>query len=68
MRIAKVFVHGEHREAKFLEVVKVADEVKFDPRPGWVFVREVDKASWWKNEVFWLHPDDVRFGWVREFK
>lgn len=67
MRIAKIFVSGEHKDAKFFEVVKVADEVKFDPRPGWVFVREADKIPR-RAEVFWFHPDDVRFDWVKDFK
>lgn len=66
MRIAKVFVSGLSKDAKFFEVVKVGS-VQFDPRPGWVYVREVDKVCWWKNEAFWLHPADTHFEWVREF-
>jgi hypothetical protein len=65
MRIAKVFVSGLGRDAKFLEVLKVGS-VKFDPRPGWVFCREVDKITR-RCEVAWFHPADTHFEWVREF-
>lgn len=65
MLIAKVFVSGHGRDAKFLEVLKVG-RVKFDPRPGWVFTREVDKITR-RAEVFWFHPADTKFEWVREF-
>jgi hypothetical protein len=62
MFIAKI-VH--HKKEKFVEVVKVS-KVQFDPRPGWVFCREVDKAHH-NCDVFWVHPTETRFEWVREF-
>jgi hypothetical protein len=62
MKIAKIIrKFGEH----FVEVVRT-DTVKFDDRPGWVFIREIDKIDRKKN-VEWVHPDDVEFIWVRDF-
>ena len=62
MKVAKIRVGAKD---KFVEVVKVST-VKFDSRPGWVFVREVDKIAR-KCDVFWVHPHDTHFHWVRDF-
>jgi hypothetical protein len=71
MKIAKIYMKKKKvtdmpSQPIFVEVVKVGS-VTFDPRPNWVFVREIDKASYWKNDVFWVHPEDNHFDWVREF-
>jgi hypothetical protein len=62
MIVAKVITNGK---TKFVEVVKVGP-VKFDPRPGWVLARECDKIIR-RCEVFWFHPSDTTFVWIREF-
>lgn len=63
MKIAKII---SSKKELFVEVVKTGS-VKFDTRPGWVFVREIDKI-FRKCEVFWVHPEEVKFVWIREFK
>jgi len=63
MLIAKIL---DGKKTKFFEVVKVG-RVKFDPRPGWVFTREIDKITR-RCDVAWFHPDDTPFVWVRDFR
>lgn len=60
VRVAKVVIG---KREKFVEVLKVSS-VKFDPRPDWVFVKELDRTF---GDVCWMHPDEVRFEWIREF-
>jgi hypothetical protein len=62
MQIAKV-VDAKGREI-FAEVKKVAS-VLFDPRPGWVLLSAPLDVLPRKRDAFWMHPDDVRFVWVR---
>ena len=64
MQIAKV-VDAKGREI-FAEVKKVTS-VLFDPRPGWVLLSAPLDVLPRKRDVFWMHPDDVRFAWVRPF-
>ena len=63
MIVAKI----QHKTNKviFAEVMKVGS-VMFDPRPGWVLLGQPIGYPF-KKEVFWKHPDDERFIWVREF-
>jgi hypothetical protein len=60
MKIAKIV---DRKKERFVEVVKVGG-VKFDPRPGWVFIKTIEKTN---KECEWVHPDEVRFEWIREF-
>jgi hypothetical protein len=62
MKVAKFTVKGKD---KFMQVVRVSS-VKFDPRPGWVLVRDMHVQPAFQD-VQWVHPDDVKFHWVREF-
>lgn len=39
----------------------------FDPRDGWVLLSEPLGARPRKRVLQWMHPDDVRFEWVRNF-
>lgn len=53
--------------ADFWEV-KGAGPVRFDPRPGWVLVgRPIGARPRKQTELRWLHPNEVRFEWAREF-
>lgn len=54
----------KHGEPRYREVLKVG-RVLFDPRDGWVLLAELEAR---KGSLQWLHPDDVRFEWVREFR
>jgi len=66
MLVAKLLDH--HGAASFWEVKAVADEVRFDPRPGWVLLAAPIGARPRKQtELCWKHQDDVRFEWVRRF-
>lgn len=57
-----------HGRDAYWEIKGVADDVRFDPRPGWVLVGQPIGARPRKQtELRWLHPDDVRFEWVRGF-
>lgn len=62
MLIAKM-VRG--KRTMFVELVKQGP-VQFDPRPGWVLCRDVQEQPRFA-ELFWVHPDEVRAEWVREF-
>ena len=52
---------------KLVEIVKVADEVKFSNTRGWVMIcmdfEQVDRK---KAEFKWI-PATTRFDWVKEF-
>jgi hypothetical protein len=52
---------------KLVEIVKVADEVKFSNTRGWVMIcmdfEQVDRK---KSEFKWI-PATTRFDWVKEF-
>ncbi len=62
MKIAKII---QGKRERFMEIVK-AGTVKFDPRPDWVLVREIDVIDRKKN-VEWVHPTEVSFVWIKEF-
>jgi len=52
---------------KLVEIVKVADAVKFSNTRGWVMIcMDWEKADRKKSEFKWL-PSTTRFDWVREF-
>ena len=56
----------KHGEPHYREVVKVG-RVLFDHRDGWVLLSEPLGARPRKRVLQWMHPDDVRFEWVRKF-
>lgn len=64
MLIAKV-LDAKGREV-IAEVVKV-DVVRFDPRSGWVLLSGPLHVLPRKRDVFWMHPADHTFVWVRSF-
>jgi hypothetical protein len=52
---------------KLVEIVKVADAVKFSNSRGWVMIcMDFEQADRKKSEFKWL-PATTRFDWVREF-
>jgi hypothetical protein len=52
---------------KLVEIVKVADAVKFSNTRGWVMIcMDWEQAERKKSEFKWL-PASTRFDWVREF-
>jgi hypothetical protein len=52
---------------KLVEIVKVADAVKFSNTRGWVMIcMDFEQADRKKSEFKWL-PATTRFDWVREF-
>lgn len=61
MYVAKMFKKAEEH---IVEVMTVG-EVKFAPGT-WVLVRDLDKP-WHYAEMYWVHPDEVKFDWIREF-
>lgn len=63
MLIAKV--QTKRSQIKFVEILRQGT-VQFDPRPGWVLVKEPGVRPR-RTQPEWLHPDDVLFFWVREF-
>jgi len=52
---------------KLVEIVKIADQVKFSNTRGWVMIcmdfEQVDRK---KSEFKWI-PASTRFDWVKEF-
>lgn len=65
MLIAKI-IDKKGREI-FAEVKKLGS-VLFDQRPGWVLLSAPLDVRPRKRDVFWLHPADVQFVWVRQFQ
>jgi hypothetical protein len=52
---------------KLVEIVKVADEVKFSNTRGWVMIcLDFEQADRKKSQFKWL-PATTRFEWVKEF-
>jgi len=52
---------------KLVEIVKVADAVKFSNTRGWIMIcTDWEQADRKKTEFKWL-PASTRFDWVREF-
>ena len=52
---------------KLVEIVKVADAVKFSNTRGWVMIcMDFEQSDRKKSEFKWL-PATTRFDWVREF-
>jgi len=52
---------------KLVEIVKVADTVKFSNTRGWVMICiDWEQADRKKTEFKWL-PASTRFDWVKEF-
>ena len=52
---------------KLVEIVKVADAVKFSNTHGWVMIcMDFEQSDRKKSEFKWL-PATTRFDWVREF-
>ena len=52
---------------KLVEIVKVADAVKFSNSRGWVMIcMDFEQSDRKKSEFKWL-PATTRFDWVREF-
>lgn len=54
-------------EPHYREVLRVG-RVQFDDRDGWVLLSEPPGARPRKRVLQWMHPSDVRFEWVREFR
>ena len=52
---------------RLVEIVKVADAVKFSNRRGWVMIcLDFEEPERKKSQFKWL-PADTRFEWVRAF-
>ena len=51
---------------RYAQVVRTGP-VQFDARPGWVLMTEPIGAPIRKRDFFWVHPDDTRIEWVRDF-
>jgi hypothetical protein len=52
---------------KLVEIVKVADTVKFSNTRGWIMIcTDWEQADRKKTEFKWL-PASTRFDWVKEF-
>ena len=52
---------------RLVEIVKVADEVKFSNTRGWVMIcLDFEQADRKKSQFRWL-PASTKFEWVREF-
>jgi hypothetical protein len=65
MRIAKI-VTKAGREI-FGEVLRVGP-VRFDQRRGWVLLSAPLDVPRRKRDVLWVHPTEVSFIWIREFR
>lgn len=64
MLIAKVM---DRKRRVIIAEIKKVGRVLFDPRPGWVLLSAPLHLPVRKREVFWMHPDDSYFEWVRNF-
>jgi hypothetical protein len=54
-------------DGRLVEIVKVADEVKFSNTRGWVMIcMDWEQADRKKSQFRWI-PASTRFEWVREF-
>jgi len=54
-------------DGRLVEIVKVADEVKFSNTRGWVMIcLDFEQADRKKSQFRWL-PASTKFEWVREF-
>ena len=54
-------------DGRMVEVVRVADTVRFSPEPGWVMVCfDFEKPFSKRAEFKWM-PADTRFEWVRAY-
>ena len=54
-------------DGRMVEVVRVADTVRFSPGPGWVMVCfDFEKPFSKRAEFKWM-PSTTRFDWVREY-
>ena len=63
MYVAKVITKkGE----QFFEVLNIGT-VQFDRRDGWVLLASPIGARRPKQELTWVHPEDVKFEWVLKF-
>lgn len=52
---------------RLVEIVKVADEVEFSNRRGWIMIcLDFEESERKKSQFKWL-PADTRFEWVRSF-
>lgn len=64
MLIAKII---DKKGREILAEVRKIGSVLFDSRPGWVLLSVDPHLPARKREVFWAHPDDTIFVWVRRF-
>lgn len=64
MLIAKVI---DRKRREIIAEVKRVGRVCFDPRPGWVLLSAPLHLPARKRDVFWMHPGDSLFVWVRRF-
>jgi len=54
-------------DGRMVEVVRVADTVRFSPEPDWVMVCfDFEKPFHKRTEFKWV-PAATRFDWVREY-
>jgi hypothetical protein len=54
-------------DGRMVEVVRVADTVRFSPERGWVMVcMDFEKPFSKRAEFKWM-PANTRFDWVREY-
>ncbi len=66
MLIAKTLV--AHGPAAFMEVLRENARVQFDARDGWMLVAKPLDRRPRHRELMWIHPDDLRLDWIREFR
>ena len=54
-------------DGRLVEIVKVADEVKFSNHRGWVMIcLDFEQCDRKKSQFRWI-PNTTRFEWVRSF-
>ena len=54
-------------DGRLVEIVKIADEVKFSNTRGWVMIcMDFEQSDRKKSQFKWI-PAATRFDWVREF-
>ena len=57
----------EKHRVRIVELLK-AGRVQFDPRPNWLLTSvDIGKRGRARHDMTWIHSDDVKVEWVREF-
>ena len=53
---------------KIVQIVRVADSVKFSEDRGWIFICfDFDKINRRREQFKWVKASETRFEWVKEF-